>query len=78
MRAAVVLRNAAKAAKAGESAAAAGKQTPMSADQSLYHLEPEVSCCSAPLSSLRSCLGRMTRSGPEDHKSLPSSLWNIS
>lgn len=41
MRAAVVLRN---AAKAGQSAAAAGKQAPMSADQSLYHLEPEVSC----------------------------------
>lgn len=44
MRAAVVLRN---AAKAGQSAAASGTTAPMSADQSLYHLEPEVSCFSA-------------------------------
>lgn len=40
MRAAAVLRNAAKSAS---SAAAAGKPAPMSADQSLYHLEPVVS-----------------------------------
>lgn len=64
MRAAVVLRN---AAKAGQSAAAAGKTAPMSADQSLYHLEPEVSCCPAGCCT-QARPAPPTRAGPERHE----------